>query len=172
MTRWREEWIDRNTDRWTYCWLRNRRALPLFNNVCWEPEGRFAMDFMQRKHPLVLNGKSLNSDNILLTLNWQYTGCPPKSRTLNFCYFDIRKYSILKISSDKTLSSEKNDTKIIEIGWVVLILWSFLDTWSFLIFSSFSDNGFSDFHTLLPGNPLIRANKTKRELMDSCTRRK
>ena len=33
------------------------------------------------------------------------------------------------ISSDKTLSSEKNDTKIIEIGGVVFILWSFLTTW-------------------------------------------
>ena len=31
---------------------------------------------------------------------------------------------------------------------------------------SVKDNGFSDFHTLLPGSPLIRANKTKRELMD------
>ena len=27
------------------------------------------------------------------------------------------------ISSDKTLPSEKNDTKIIEIGWVVFMLW-------------------------------------------------
>ena len=26
------------------------------------------------------------------------------------------------------------------------------------------DNDFSDFHTLLPGRPLIRANKTKSEL--------
>ena len=35
------------------------------------------------------------------------------------------------------------------------------------------DNVFSDFHTLLPGSPLIRANKTKRELnMDCYTRRK
>ena len=33
------------------------------------------------------------------------------------------------------------------------------------------DNGFSDFHTLLPGRPLIRANKTKSELMDCHTRR-
>ena len=32
---------------------------------------------------------------------------------------------------------------------------------------SVRDNGFSDLHTLLPGNPLIHANKTKRELMDS-----
>ena len=41
----------------------------------------------------------------------------PKSRTLDFRYFDIRKYiaSIL-ISSHKTLSSENNDTKIIESG--------------------------------------------------------
>ena len=53
-----------------------------------------------------------------------YSGCPPKkSGTLDFRYFDIRKYSIVYISSDKTLSSEKNDTKIIEIGRVVLILW-------------------------------------------------
>ena len=61
---------------------------------------------------------------------WQcyvlYRVSPQKSGTLDFCYFDIRKYSIFKISSDKTLSSEKNDTKI--IGWVVLIPWSFLKT--------------------------------------------
>ena len=37
---------------------------------------------------------------------------------------------------------------------------------------SVKDNGFSDFHTLLPGRLLIRANKTKREHMDSYTRRK
>ena len=29
------------------------------------------------------------------------------------------------------------------------------------ILISVMDNGFSDFHTLLPGSPLIRANKTK-----------
>ena len=37
---------------------------------------------------------------------------------------------------------------------------------------SIRDNGFADFHTVLPGSPLIRANKTKRELMDCHTRRK
>ena len=37
-----------------------------------------------------------------------------------FRYFDIRKYN--------TLSSEKNDTKINEIGSVVLMQWSFLKT--------------------------------------------
>ena len=78
------------------------------------------------------------------------------------------------------MSSEKNDTKIIEIGWEVLILRSFLKTqviFNFLfIFSDISvrDYGFSDFYTMLPGSPLIHANKTKRELMDSYmyTRRK
>ena len=48
-------------------------------------------------------------------------GVPPppppqkKSGTLDFRYFNIRKCRIFN-SSDKTLSSEKNDTKIIEIG--------------------------------------------------------
>ena len=37
---------------------------------------------------------------------------------------------------------------------------------------SFRDNGFSDFHTLLPWSLSIRAIKTKRELMDCHTRRK
>ena len=60
-----------------------------------------------------------------------------KSGTLDFRYFEIRKNNIFFISSDKTLSSEKNDTKIIKIGWVVLILWSFLKTSSLSIFSSF-----------------------------------
>ena len=27
-------------------------------------------------------------------LNNLYTGCPQKSGTLDFCYFDIRKYSL------------------------------------------------------------------------------
>ena len=36
-----------------------------------------------------------------------------------------------------------------------------------MVFLTLADNGFSDFHTLilLPGSPLIRANKTKRELI-------
>ena len=60
-----------------------------------------------------------------------FTGCPPKSGPLDFCYFDIKKYSIIMILSDKTLSSEKNDTKIIWFGSVVLILQPFLETQSF-----------------------------------------
>ena len=44
-----------------------------------------------------------------------------KSRTLDFRYFNIKKYSIIFISSDKA-NSEKNDTKIIWFGSLVLIL--------------------------------------------------
>ena len=57
----------------------------------------------------------------------RYTGCPKQSRTLDFHHFDIKKYSIIMlISSDKTLSFEKNDTQIIWFGSVVLILQPFL----------------------------------------------
>ena len=47
-----------------------------------------------------------------------YTGCPLKSGTLDFVtliFENIIVFSYI-ISSDKTLSSERNDTKIIEIG--------------------------------------------------------
>ena len=50
--------------------------------------------------------------------------CPKTSGTVDFQYFTIRKCLHVLISSDKTISSEKN-TKITEFGWVVLILWSF-----------------------------------------------
>ena len=61
-----------------------------------------------------------------------YTGCPKKGGTLDFRYFDIRKYSIL-IWSDKALSSKKND-KIIWFGSLVLILQPFLEIQSFTNF--------------------------------------
>ena len=57
-----------------------------------------------------------------------------KSGTLDFRYFDIRKIQHIFISSDKILSSEKNDTKIIWFGSVVLILQPFLKTQSFTNF--------------------------------------
>ena len=47
------------------------------------------------------------------------------------------KISHILIASDKAFSSEKNDTKIIEIGLVLLILWSFLETQSFSVFPGF-----------------------------------
>ena len=50
-----------------------------------------------------------------------------KSGTLDFRYFDIRKYSIFYFIC-KNIVFWKSDTKIIEIGWVVLILWSCLKT--------------------------------------------
>ena len=53
--------------------------------------------------------------------------CPPKSGTLDFCYFDIRYYySIFSFHQIKRLSSEKNDTKIIWFDSVILILQQFL----------------------------------------------
>ena len=54
--------------------------------------------------------------------------CLIKSGTLDFRYLGIRIIAFF-ILSDKPLFSEKNDTKIIEIGWVVLILLSFLKTY-------------------------------------------
>ena len=103
-----------------------------------------------------------------------YTGCPPKRGMLDFRYFDINKYSIFLFHQIKHCFLKR---MIIEIGWVVLILWSFLKNshCQFFLHSrdiSVRDNGFSDFHTLLPESPLIRANKTKRELMDCYTCRK
>ena len=102
----------------------------------------------------------------------------PKFRTAPIFVTDIQKYSFfLIISSDKTSSSEKNDIKIIEIALVVLIIFVIsqniviVNFLFILVTLSVKDYGFSDFHTLLPGSPLIRANKTKRELMDSYTRR-
>ena len=65
-------------------------------------------------------------------VHWQhtyvwYTRCPKKAERSIFVTLIFENIAVV-ISSDKTLSSEKNDTKIIEIGWVVLILWSFLKT--------------------------------------------
>ena len=75
------------------------------------------------------------------------------------------------------MSSEKNDTKINEIGWVVLILWSLLkiDHCHFsLNFPDVSgrDNGFSDFHTyIVPRTPIDACEQNKdRTKMDSYTR--
>ena len=97
-------------------------------------------------------------------------GCPPKSGTLDFRYFEIRKYSIFfYFIRAEILSSEKNDTKIIEICWIVLILWAVIYEniviVNFLFILVTFHSGIMTSHTLLPGSPLIRANKTKKELM-------
>ena len=52
-------------------------------------------------------------------------------------------------SLDKT-SSEKDDTKIIEFGWVVLIQWSFLETQSFSNFVSCAWAKGREIHSLWP----------------------
>ena len=47
-----------------------------------------------------------------------YTRCPKKAEHLIFVTLILENIAFF-VSSDKTLSSENNDTKIIEIGWVV-----------------------------------------------------
>ena len=64
-----------------------------------------------------------------------YNGCPKKRRMLDFRYFDVRKCIYLMLmSSDKTLSSEKNHTKIILIwfGSFDSTTFFFLNTYSHL----------------------------------------
>ena len=91
----------------------------------------------------------------------------PKKGNSRFSLLDIQKYSItILISSDKTL-------KLVEEFW----FYGHFSNYSHRQFSlhsrdiSVRDNGFSDFHTLLPGTPLIRANNTKREPAVNSSRR-
>ena len=58
-----------------------------------------------------------------------YTGCPKQNKRLIFVTLLFKN-----MSSDKKLSTEKNDTKIIWFGSVVLILQPFLETQSFTNF--------------------------------------
>ena len=60
---------------------------------------------------------SQNNDRYLSILCLSYTECPPKKRNAQFSLQVLILENITcLISSDKTLSSEKNDIKIIEIG--------------------------------------------------------
>ena len=61
-----------------------------------------------------------------------------KSGTLNFRYFDIRKYRILFHQIKHCLLKRRIRRSLNLVIWVVLILWSFFRTWTFSIFSSFS----------------------------------
>ena len=58
-----------------------------------------------------------------------YTGCPEKGGTLDFVILKFEFHLL-----DKTLSFEKNDTKIIWFDLLVLILQPFLETQSFTNF--------------------------------------
>ena len=53
----------------------------------------------------------------------QYTGCPPKSGTADFQYPASKKCQVFLTSLNRASYIEENDTKIIEFGWVILILW-------------------------------------------------
>ena len=74
------------------------------------------------------------------------------------------KVPYLFTTSNKTTSAEENDTKIIEIGWVILILWPLLKQ-SFSNFTWFLRPMSKElcregpFMWLFEGSPLIRVNK-------------
>ena len=57
--------------------------------------------------------------NVLITI---YTGCLQWKQNAWFSLLWYSKIEYILILSDRTLSSEKSDTKITEIGWVVLVL--------------------------------------------------
>ena len=66
-----------------------------------------------------------------------YTGCPKKGGTAGFQYLASSKCHIWFTLSVKASSAEENDTKIIEFGWVILILCPFFELQSFLNFGWF-----------------------------------
>ena len=72
---------------------------------------------------------------IITTLLYHYTGCPPKKRNGWFSVHCELKVPYIFTSLNKASSAEENDTKIIEFGWVILILCPFLETESFSSFS-------------------------------------
>ena len=69
------------------------------------------------------------NDGIFMLSFGSIPGVPKKAECSIFDTLIFENIAFFLTSSDETLSSEKNDTKIIEIGGVVLILWSFLKTW-------------------------------------------
>ena len=88
---------------------------------------------------LVSVGSLITFNNVAATLKmtkgrmWEcyhYTGCPKKSVTLDFCYFDIRKYiySIFWFHQIKHCLLKRMIPRPFEIGWVFFILWLILET--------------------------------------------
>ena len=95
-----------------------------------------------------------------------YTGCPPKKQNAQFFLlwyakilhflFNKLKHCLLKRMIPKSLI-------LVEFGFYGNF--SKHSHFQFSLHScdiSVRDNGFSDFHTLLPGSPLTGANKTER----------
>ena len=74
---------------------------------------------------------------LTLSMKIAYTGCPRKSGTADFKYFASKMCHTFLHSLNKTFSAEENDTRIIEFGWVILILCPFLETLSFSNFAWF-----------------------------------
>ena len=72
--------------------------------------------------------RSLGQGNFICYI--RYFDIPGVPKEAERSIFVTLMFQNILMSSDKTLSSEKNDTKIIWFGSVVLILQPFLDTQS------------------------------------------
>ena len=90
---------------------------------------------------------------------------PPK-KVERWIFSTLRSKSVIFFTSlNKESSTEENDTKIIEFGWVILILCPFLETQSFSNFAWFfaTDEGRivsgMAFHMMFWGSPWICVNK-------------
>ena len=99
-------------------------------------------------------------------MGFVYTGCPPKKWNGWFLVLCKLKVSYLLTSLNKASSAEENDAKIIEFGWVILILCPFLETVSFSNFAWFLRPMSVELYRERPsmwvfwGSPLLSVNKT------------
>ena len=84
---------------------------------------------LRKKSTMIQKGNFFNTYSTNNKRGLMYTGCP-KTRNARFSLLWYSKIKHILISSDKALSSENNDTKIISLGSVVLILQPFLETQS------------------------------------------
>ena len=106
---------------------------------------------------------------MLLLSHLHYTTCPKKAERFDFHYFAVRKYSIIYFHQIDHCLLKRMISRSMKLVDVVLILWSFLKTWSmsflfiFVMYQAAILALISDFHTLLPGCPLIRAKNRKKE---------
>ena len=87
-----------------------------------------------------MHHNSLCFMNIVSQYSWlldkrlhSYTGWPPNKEWWIFSTKKVACFGVIAYN----IFFWKNDTRIIELGWAVLILWPFLETWSFVNFAQF-----------------------------------
>ena len=96
---------------------------------------------------------------------WNIPGVPKKAERLIFSTLRAKSVILFFTSLHKASSAEENDTKIIEFGWVILILCPFLETLSFSNFAWFLRRMSVELYRDRPsiwcfwGSPLIHVNK-------------